>query len=655
MRSHRLFSKTLLALAVSQAAFSGLAMAEDTVLDELKIEGRAITELDQAVSDTEISQNQATTLAELFKSKSEVSAGGPVKMGQKIYVRNIGEDSLNITVDGAEQAGAIFHHAGRLSVEPELLKRVEIEAGAANATAGPGALGGSVRFITKDASDLLKDDQNIGALLKSTYSTNGSSLKNSATIYGRTESGKTQGMLSIISGEHGNYEDANGDEIGGSEAEETLGFVKIKTRLTDEQILSISHENLTEEGDINYKPEWATSSANVAEPTSAERQTTTLNYDFTDKNNDLIDTSITIYQTKNQQDREYSGTNYSGYFETLGLTLENSSLLNNHQLTYGLNYRDDESYYINADVSETGTVAGVYVQDTIDLSDALILSTGLRYDQYDLTESNGQELSDGGFSPNIGITYHVNNTLNITANYAQALRGPEAKDAFKLYSTTAYSSSSDLKAEKSENLELGVNYNTGNLDVGFGVYNSVITDVIGTELPWSKVYLNLDDPIETNGYYLDITYRLDRLVAGLHFHSAETMAGDELATRYVYGSTANSIGDTLALSLDYEFSDNLKAGWSTEMVKGIDDIDLNVGGTDLNVDKPGYATHDIYAQWTPLQDDTLTLTLTINNLFNKQYRSHASVADYTDYAGYEAIVGSYEAGRDIRLSAAYKF
>ncbi|WOD07052.1 hypothetical protein [Marinomonas sp. GJ51-6] len=83
MRSHRLFSKTLLALAVSQAAFSGLAMAEDTVLDELKIEGRAITELDQAVSDTEISQNQATTLAELFKSKSEVSAGGTCKNGSK--------------------------------------------------------------------------------------------------------------------------------------------------------------------------------------------------------------------------------------------------------------------------------------------------------------------------------------------------------------------------------------------------------------------------------------------------------------------------------------------------------------------------------------------------------------------------------------------
>ncbi len=653
MRSHRLFSKSVLAIAISQAALSGFAIAEEsTTLNELKIEGRAITELDQAVSDTEISQSQATTLAELFKTKSEVSAGGPVKMGQKIYVRNIGEDSLNITVDGAEQAGAIFHHAGRLSVEPELLKRVEVEAGAANATAGPGALGGSVRFITKDASDLLEDDQNIGALLKSTYSTNGSSLKNSATIYGRTESGKTQGMLSIISGQHGNYEDGNGDEIGGSEAEETLGFVKIKTKLTDEQALSISHENLTEEGDVNYKPEWATGVKNVAEPTSADRQTTTLNYDFTDKDNDLIDTSITLYKTKNQQDREFSGPNYAGYFETIGLTVENTSLINSHQLTYGLNYRDDKSHYINDGLSETGNVTGLYVQDTIDLSDKLILSAGLRYDQYELTDVNGQQLSDGGLSPSIGTTYHINDTLNITANYAQALRGAEAKDAFKLDSS---SNSSDLTAETSENIELGINYNTNQLEVGFGIYQSSINDVIGLTLPWGKVYTNLEDPIETNGYYLDVTYRIDKLVAGLHFHSAETVSDDEIVTRYVYGSTANSIGDTLTLSIDYGVTEDLNIGWSAEMVKGLHDINLDVDGTELNIDKPGYSTHNIYAQWTPLEDDSLTLTLTVNNLFNKQYLSHASVADYTDHQYYEAIVGSYEAGRDIRLSAAYKF
>ncbi|MGJ8647262.1 MAG: TonB-dependent receptor domain-containing protein [Marinomonas colpomeniae] len=655
MLSYRLFSKSILAIAISQTVLSGVAIAEDTtvLIDEIKIEGRAITELDQAVSDTEISQSQATTLSELFKNKSEVSAGGPVKMGQKIYVRNIGEDSLNITVDGAEQAGAIFHHAGRLSVEPELLKRVEIEAGAANATAGPGALGGSVRFITKDASDLLKDNQNIGALLKSTYSTNGNSLKNSATIYGRTSSGNTQAMLSIISGQHDNYEDGNSDEIGGSESEEELGFLKVKTHLTDEQTLSISHENLTEEGDVNYKPEWAThSTKNVTEPTAADRETTTLNYDFTNRDNDLIDTSITVYRTKNQQEREYSGTSYSGYFETLGLTLENTSLISSHQLTYGLNYRDDTSYYINSDLSETGNVAGLYIQDTIDLSDKLILSTGLRYDQYELTDVNGQELSDGGLSPNIGTTYHINDTLNVTANYAQALRGAEAKDAFKLDSS---SNSSDLTAETSENIELGINYNTNRLEVGFGVYQSTINDVIGLTLPWGKVYTNLEDPIETNGYYLDVTYRLNSLIAGLHFHSADTVSGDDIVTRYVYGSTANSIGDTLALSLDYEFNKKFKVGWSAEMVKGIHDIDLDVGGTELNIDKPGYTTHDIYAQWVPLKDDSLTLTLTVNNLFDKEYLSHASVADYTDHTGYEAIIGSYEAGRDIRLSAAYKF
>ncbi|MDB4837925.1 TonB-dependent receptor plug domain-containing protein, partial [Marinomonas sp.] len=248
MRSNVTFKKSLLALAIVQAsAMSSMALAEDTiVLDELKVEGRAITELDQEITAEDIEKTQATDLEGLFRSKSEVTAGGSVKIGQKIYVRNIGEDSLNITIDGAEQSGGVFHHAGRITIEPELVKRVEIEAGAANATSGPGALGGSVRFITKDASDLLNDNQNVGALLKSTYSSNGSSIKNSATVYGRTESGKTEGMLHLTNSSHDNYEDGNGDEIDGTELDETLGFAKIQTQLNDKQTLTISHENLTE-------------------------------------------------------------------------------------------------------------------------------------------------------------------------------------------------------------------------------------------------------------------------------------------------------------------------------------------------------------------------------------------------------------------------
>jgi len=655
MSSCRVFTKSLLATAIFQAVLSTQAIAEDaTVLDELKVEGRAITELDQAISSEDIENSQATDLEGLFRNKSEVTAGGSVKMGQKIYVRNIGEDSLNITIDGAEQAGGIFHHAGRISIEPELLKRVEIEAGAASATSGPGALGGSVRFITKDPSDLLKDDQNLGVLLKSTISSNGDGIKNSATIYGRTSSAKTEAMLHLTDSSHDNYEDADDNEIKGTELDETLGFLKIKTHLTDEQTLSITHENLTEEGDVLYKPEHFASARNVAEPTSGDRQTTTLNYRFIDFDNDLLDTKVTVYQTNNEQSREYTGTKYTGNVETVGLTLENTSLIKQHELTYGLNYRDDESYFAETtEYVEKGTVVGIYIQDNIEVTPKLMLSAGARYDQYELTDVNGSEFSEGGLSPNIGTVYHINDTLNVTANYAQALRGPEIKDAYKL--SSGISNADDLQAETAKNLELGVNYRKNQLTIGAGIYKSTIEDGIGTELPWSKVSDNYDFDIETEGFYLDLTYQMNKLLAGLHFHSADTKANDQIVTRYVYGSTATSIGDTLVLSLDYQVSNTFEAGWSAEFVKGLHNIQQTVGTTDLELDKPGYAVHNIYAKWLPLGDDQLTLSLTINNLFDKQYLSHASVEDYTSNAGWESISGSAAAGRDIRLSAVLKF
>lgn len=650
--------KTILALAITHATFVNPVWANDgTVLKELKVEGRAINELDQTVTDTEIEQRQATDLEELFRGESEVSAGGPVAMGQKLYVRNIGEDSLNVTIDGAEQAGAVFHHAGRISVEPELLKRVEVEAGAAGATAGPGALGGSVRFETKDPSDLLADDETLGAMLKSTYSSNGDSIRNSATVYGQTSSKKLGAMFHFSDANRDNLKDGNGDEIGGTESEEQLGFAKVTAVLSPSTDMSISHERVEENGNMPYKPEWKVGPKNVPEPTEGNRETTTFNLSHFDLDSDLINSRVVLYHTKNEQEREYRGTAYDGYVETVGLTLENTSFINDHELIYGVNYRDDKSFQNDVDTapytfSEKGQVKGIYLQDNFQMTNALTLLAGVRYDLYELEDVNGQEFSEGGLSPNVGVVYQLTDRLDVTANYAQALRGPEIKDSFKLSSS---SNDANLEAETAYNTEVGINYQHNAWMVGAGVYHSEIKDLIGTPLPWSKVYENLDRTIETNGFYLDVNYQMNRLNAGLHFHTAESEADGQTVTRYVYGSTANSIGDTLILNLDYQFTDNFVAGWSTEIVQDLNDIQLTVGSDSLTIDKPGYTVHGLYARWQPLGTDRLTLALAVKNLFDEQYINHASTADYTANAGWADVSGAPSSGRDVRLSAALKF
>src|SRR5690606_32670545 len=73
------------------------------------------------------------------------------------------------------------------------------------------------------------------------------------------------------------------------------------------------------------------------------------------------------------------------------------------------------------------------------------------------------------------------------------------------------------------------------------------------------------------------------------------------------------------------------------------------------VDKPGYTVVDIFGRWRPFGHERLTLLAGVYNLFDKRYRAHASVADYSGIPDYEGVVGVREPGRDIRLTASVRF
>ena len=642
----------------SASAFAEVTTEKYTNIEMIEVIGQATSGLDRLITADDLQNLHADSLSDVFRQDPSVSAGGSIGMGQKIYMRNIGEDLLNISIDGAEQSGAVFHHAGRIAIEPELLKQVEIEAGTGSATAGPGALGGSIKLITKDPGDLLVKDENFGALIKSSYFSNGDGFKNSATVFARDADGVFSVMASIMASDFDNVEDGQGTEIIGTGSEQTLGYAKIVANVSDNQFLSLSHEVLNEDGDILYRPEWVASRRNAAEPTEGERKTTTLNYGLNDTNNELLDLSVNIYSTKNYQSREFRTSLYDGAVTSKGATIQNISIVDKHQLIYGFNYRDDTSYLNDIDFApdtyfeETGKVTGLYIQDVVDVSSALTLSAGVRFDNYQLSDINGLEFDESGVSPNLSANYALSNDLSISAGYAEAFRGPEVKDAFKL---SIYSNDVNLVAETAKNLELGLDYTLGNASFAGGVYRSEIENPIAGNVPWSNVNINLDNAIETEGYYLEFAYQTSQLDFSAAINSADTKLDGLVVTRYVYSSAAASSGDTLALNLHYEFSETINAGWSARMVKGIHDIELDVGGEALTLDKPGYAEHDIYARWLPLGDDMLTVNLTLKNLFDKQYLHHGSVEDFSNNAGYEVVVGAPEAGRDVRVSLAFRF
>jgi hemoglobin/transferrin/lactoferrin receptor protein len=624
----------------------------------IQVVGQATGGLDSVITEEDLENSQANSLGEIFRSDPTVSSGGSVGMSEKIYVRNIGEDIVSITVDGAEQANAVFHHSGRIALEPELIKRVEVEAGAGSATAGPGALGGSVKFTTKDPEDLLKPGKQFGALLKAGFSSNGDGNKNSVTLFGQDKSERFGGMVSFMQDEVDDVEGGNGEEIEGTNSEQDLGYAKFVGNITDEQYFSLSYEQIEEEGDVLYRPEWVASSFNVTEPTEGERKTTTLNYGFTSDSSDMIDLLVTVYNTEYYQSREFRGTSYDGAVESKGLTIQNTSLINNQKLIYGINYRDDKSHLNDIDFApgdtyfeETGEVKGIYVQDVITVNDALTVSTGVRFDDYELSDESDQTFSESGASPNISANVAITPQWGVSAGYAEAFRGPEVEDAFR---TSSSNNDPDLKAETAKNIELALEYKNNGLQWSAGVFDTTIEDAILRNPPWSNTVTNLEDDIETDGYFINVAYATDRFDFSAKYLSAETEVAGQKATRYIYGSKATSIGDTLVLDLDYRINKSWTAGWVAEFVQDINGIHQDVGGESLDLDKKGYDLHDVYVSWQPLKDDQLKLNLSIHNLFDEEYLSHASVEDYEGNAGYEGIIGSPEAGRDIRLTATWR-
>ena len=198
-----------------------------------------------------------------------------------------------------------------------------------------------------------------------------------------------------------------------------------------------------------------------------------------------------------------------------------------------------------------------------------------------------------------------------------------------------------------------------------GAYQAIIDDAIGYEgqYRWSNEWVNTDD-IETRGYYLKAGYENNGLSVNSSFHSAKTEQNGVTAERYISAGTATSVGDTLLLDVNYQIDSAWLIGWTGQVVSPIastsydliyvDRTGVEDPGT-ISTKKSGYSTHDIYARWSPMADDTLVLNLTVKNVFDEDYINHSSPADFTANAGYELISGQSDPGRDIRLSAALKF
>lgn len=636
-----------------------------------------------SITAEDIEQFQANDLADVFRESPSVSVGGSVGVAQKIFIRGLEDAYLNVTVDGAQQTSTLFHHIGRVTLDPDLLKQIDVQAGAGEATSGPGAIGGSIRFKTKDVQDLLRGDEQFGGRVKASYFSN-EGTRYSGSLYGKlSDSWGLLGYYSTV--DRDNFEDGDGNEVLGTAADQDLMFLKASGYIADNQYLSISAEQRDEEGEFSARPNWVVLEGAPLYPSEAERDTYVANYRF--DHSALVFLEATAYQTSSS----FRGGRFDflSDIDTYGFDIRNTTDISNHVFTYGIDYRKDEvesgpgvSPVQNA---EEGSVMGIYAQAHSNITPELLLSYGVRYDDFDFQQQiliddyygtpvtdEPSGLDDNELSFNVGLEYQLTEAWTLGLGYAEAARGKQIGDGFTL-DEYLYDGedvpvvASDVVPETVTNIEASIEYSANNLNARLSAYESTIDDVLFSGYQGNSVFNNIGD-LESSGVEFNLAYRWDSVDVYFGFSSVdvELMPREDLYSvpynsidinGYEFVGLGNSRGDTWVLGADYTVTADISVGFNITMV---DDINIDTlhqalenGWTDslYSLNKADYTLVDIYGEWEVTND--LRLNMAVTNLFDEAYIDHSSVGDYSEV--FPSVIGPQEAGRDIRLSVTYDF
>jgi hemoglobin/transferrin/lactoferrin receptor protein len=220
-----------------------------------------VTVQDRAALD----RRNVNSIRDLVRDEPGVSVGGAgQRAGTSGYnIRGIDGDRILTQVDGVEVPDNFFQgpfaNTHRNYVDPEIIKRVEILRGPASALYGSSAIGGAVSYYTLDPEDIIKPGKDVGARLKTGYSSADNSWLNSSTMAGRA--GDVDGLLHV-SQRHGHETQSYGEHGGTGlsrtaanpeDARATNVLAKLGWNYGDNERLAFTYEKYKDDTHSNQK------------------------------------------------------------------------------------------------------------------------------------------------------------------------------------------------------------------------------------------------------------------------------------------------------------------------------------------------------------------------------------------------------------------
>ena len=661
MQKRKLFLSAIAALTV----LGSQAQAESTELNSVDVWDTEIISSSLNLGEDAIETKQADHLSDLLRDIPGVDVGGTHSINNRINIRGFQDEDLDITLDGAKISNVnMFHHIGNLLINPDILKKAEIQVGANSVVNG--SLGGAVAFETKDGRELLEKGQNFGARVSSNYNSN-ASFGGSVSSYGKI-SEATDFLVYYNHVEKDNWKDGNGQKNFGAEGTIYNVLLKLGHIINDNNKIAFSYDRLEDEGDYAPRPDFGyeynfARTGTYTYPTEYTRDTLTFKHELDLGDNLLVDTSV-YYNQNNLERYEYLGgtavrpgagiaDNTQGLLEgtvkTIGLNTKAQSNLSQgellHTLTYGALY-DIQSSKVTWDGAKYGDNEeaksfAIYLEDSIDFNNGLTITPGIRYNYYDFDGAYGQ-INDSEVTYGLATEYAVNDELTLLASATTLYKGVEMVDVLASNRVNV-ADNTNLKSETGINKEVGFKYITSDIlgadDIGlsFKYFRTTINDYINQS--WTSMSNGGD--LNIQGYEISLGYNKGA------FNSLITFAHSKSLFEETGLPLIKEPGDTLSAKFDYKVMPNLDFSWESLFAF---EEDKTAGGA-YQI-KKSYNVHDLAVNWKPKDYKGLTIIAGIDNIFDKQYSSHISENRYFSGYGYTT---DYEPGRNFKVTLSYKF
>lgn len=622
----------------------------------------------KSIDKEEIDRKKPQNLKEVFSGEPQIAVGGAIPSTQKIYVNGVDENNLAVTVDGSRQNNKVFHHNGTYLLDPALLKAATVQAGVAPADAGPGALGGSLGFETKDAADLLEPGRNFGGFVTGSWDTNSETYQTGLSAFGRKDGFEYLGYVNYSSG--GNFTAGNGEEMLGTETNLLSGLGKVAYESEIGNRIELSHEQVRDDALRPYRANVYINLGQEPEVRNYEinRQNTVLTYTDTSPEGWWDPKVVLAYSRTQIETRYFERSDASINSPTIGATnsfngkAENKFAIDMGSITAGFDFYSDKAslddLYPTAPsfTDERASNIGAYAQARLEPFDRARLSFGGRADHQWFTGVDDSDWTNAGVSGNISGEYDIlPDFLTAKAGTSHVWGGVPLAENYLQNARWTYANGPEVVTSNNYTAGLEARYNGFNVEAN--IFRTDIDDARlpaygrGTPVPEDTSIRTLD--LRSRGWEIGGGYDWDSGFVSVKYADISADVDGVPADTEVGRYLTTPLGQIIMIGAGYTFVDwGLKLGGDVEIALPLEDT-LVRHPTDPDSAKkelPGYEVVNAFVEWTPPSKPNFTLRADARNIFDEAYTDRAAYGQ-----DFDGVKPHLDPGRSFRLSATMRF